>query len=145
MSHPLSIMFPFGRKGPNLSTHDPLDPAAGPAPEPVTTDAAAAVHRRLSRALADLGIMPQPIGPRVQPWTSLVDGVITFGALSPTTAARLANVLEDLASARPFAVAGRPECEEAVASSDFGQPFEPVASPYEAGSTPSRFHPRLAS
>ena len=119
-----------------MSTNDPLD-----------TTAAEAVHRRLSRALADLGIAPQPIGPRVQNWTTLVDGAITFGALSVTTAARLANVLEDIASGRE----GAPERgqgdndEDRATSSDFGQTFEPVASPFEAGSGPSRFHPRVAN
>lgn len=135
MSHPSCIIFVFGRKGPTLSTNDPLD-----------TTAAEAVHRRLSRALADLGIAPQPIGPRVQNWTTLVDGVITFGALSVTTAARLANVLEDIASGREGAPErGQGDGEDRVASSDFGQTFEPVASPFEAGSGPSRFHPRVAN
>ena len=135
----------FGRKGPTLSTNDPLDPAPDPA---AGSDAAAAAHRRLSRALADLGIAPQPIGPRIQNWTTLVDGVITFGALSITTAARLANVLEDIAAGRSCAPSiSRSEdddCDEAT-SPDFAQPFEPVAPPFESGSGPSRFHPRVAN
>ena len=118
-----------------MSTSDPNDSTA------------AAVHRRLSRALADLGIAPQPIGPRVQNWTTLVDGVITFGALSVTTAARLANVLEDIATGR-VAVPDRGHDDDDpghAASSDFDQTFEPVAPPFEAGSGPSRFHPRVAN
>ena len=115
--------------------------------DPNDTKAAEAVHRRLSRALADLGIAPQPIGPRVQNWTTLVDGVITFGALSVTTAARLANVLEDIAAGRAVVVDRGHEDDDAddMASSDFGQTFEPVAPPFEAGSGPSRFHPRVAN
>lgn len=127
----------FGRKGPILSTNDPNDVAT-----------AAAVHRRLTRALADLGIVPQPIGPRVQNWTTLVDGVITFGALSITTAARLVNVLEDIAAGRDASPNDRSDNEqdnEPDSVVDFAATFEPVASPFEAGSGPSRFHPRVAN
>lgn len=124
-----------------MSNNDPLDPVPD-------GDAAAAVHRRLSRALADLGIVPQPIGPRIQNWTTLVDGVITFGALSITTAARLANVLEDIAVGRANEpVSNRDGAEDGAppTSSDFVPTFEPVASPYENGASPSRFHPRVAN
>jgi hypothetical protein len=126
----------FGRKGPTLSTNDPLD-----------TGTAEAVHRRLSRALADLGIAPQPLAPRVQNWTSLVDGVITFGSLSPTTAARLANVLEDIVGRLDSLAVTRDGTDgyPFSDSGDFTPTFEPVAPPFDPVAAPSRFHPRVAN
>lgn len=127
-----------------MSTNDPLDIAPD-------SGAAGAVHRRLVRALADLGIAPQPIGPQVQNWANLVDGVITFGALSVTTAARLANLLEDIAAQQCDVPVARGQGDEfrdqpdatASTSADFAPTFEPVAPPFDPVSGPSRLHPRV--
>lgn len=131
----------FGRKGPILSISDPNNSTRDGV---VDDQTASAVYRRLTRALADLGIAPQPIGPRVENWSTLVDGVVTFGALSVVTAARLANLLEDIAAGRTVGSTDENDVGTCVASCDSGQTFEPVASPFEAGSGPSRFHPRVA-
>lgn len=117
-----------------MSTIDPL--SSGDAAM------ASAVHRRLARALADLGIAPQPIGPRVQNWTNLTDGVITFGALSVTTAARLANLLEDIAGNAGASSAVTTTTDD-EASVDFPTTFEPVAAPLDPAPASSRVHPRM--
>lgn len=123
-----------------MSTSDPADVPAFDAPDPT----ARAVYRRLSRALADVGIAPQPIGERVQSWASLIDGVVVFGALSIPTAARLASLLEDIASQLNTAVASPRDDFDNEPSGDFTPTFDPVAPPYEPGHGPSQFHPRTA-
>lgn len=141
------MMSVFGRKGPTLFTNDPIDSGRDAVREP---DAAGAVHRRLLRALADLGIAPQPVGPRVANWANLVDGVVTFGALSVETAARLTNLLEDIAAGRinTGSTSERDSIDDDnhdAASRDFAPPFEPVAPPFDPVTGPSRLHPRVAN
>lgn len=116
--------------------------------DPASNPTSQAVHRRLSRALADLGIAPQPIGQRVQPWSSLIDDIVVFGALSISTAARLATLLEDIA-VRVAAPCG--SAREAAdhhgevddVEGDFVSSFDPVAPPYEPGFGVSQLHPRI--
>lgn len=136
----------LGGKGPTLSTTNP----ATNNPKGAPGDPIPAVYRRLMRALGDLGIAPQPVGDEPQRWATLdvCDGetVISFGSLSLDTAARLANLLEDLV----------PGASSSAASADDGPhdpdgageyvmaPFEPVASPLEPYRSVSRQHPRTA-
>jgi hypothetical protein len=102
------------------------------------------------RALGDLGIVPQPIGDEPQRWANLDvrDGepVVAFGALSLDTAARLANLLEDLATGTP--TAGIPhgdDMHDPDGAAEYAlAPFEPVASPLEPFHSVSRHHPRTA-
>ena len=114
-------------------------------------DASPAVYRRLMRALGDLGIVPQPVGNEPQRWANLDvrDGepVVVFGALSLDTAARLANLLEDLASGAP--ASGISHTDDDMHDPDGAAeytlaPFEPVASPLEPFHSTSRHHPRTA-
>lgn len=118
-------------------------------------DPSAPVYRRLMRALADLGISPQPNGDAPQRWATLdeVDGtpVVAFGSLSIATAARLANLLEDIAAgtaggsgATTTNVDDESEHDPDGAAEYALAPFEPVASPLEPYQTTSRHHPRTA-
>lgn len=122
-----------------MSTADPANVPASPAPDPT----AQAVYRRLSRALADVGIAPQPIGERIQPWATLVDDIVVFGALSVTTAARLATLLEDLAGQLTLNNVVPRDAFDNDTPGDFTPTFDPVASPYEPEPGSSRLHPRL--
>ena len=110
-------------------------------------DASPAVYRRLMRALGDLGIVPQPVGDEPQRWANLDarDGepVVVFGALSLDTAARLANLLEDLASGAP--ASGISHTDDDMHDPDGAAeytlaPFEPVASPLEPFHSTSAHH-----
>jgi hypothetical protein len=122
-----------------------------------TTHPAAAVHRRLMRALGDLGIAPQPVvapepvGDEPQRWATVEtrDGetVIAFGALSLETAARLANLLEDLASGSSASsiTQSDDDTHDPDGAAEYAlAPFEPVASPLEPFHSSSRHHPRTA-
>ncbi|MFM7744941.1 MAG: hypothetical protein ACKO8T_04680 [Actinomycetota bacterium] len=102
------------------------------------------------RAFADLSIAPQPIGDEPRRWATLDtrDGetVVTFGALSLDTAARLANLLEDLASSSSASSAAHvDETHDPDGAAEYAlAPFEPVASPLEPFHSSSRHHPRTA-
>lgn len=121
-----------------------------------TTHPAAAVHRRLMRALGDLGIAPQPViapesvGDEPQRWATVEtrDGetVIAFGALSLETAARLANLLEDLAcGSSASSTVHDDDMHDPDGAAEYAlAPFEPVASPLEPFHSSSRHHPRTA-
>ena len=69
---------------------------------------------------------------------------MAFGELNVQAAARLANVLEDLA-ARVDAPCtnGVNRDHDDPTSSDFSPTPDPVASPYDPGYESSRFHPRM--
>lgn len=128
----------------NPATSNPTGGSSGPVP---------AVYRRLMRALSDLGIeprgvAPQPVGDEPQRWATLDvrDGetVIAFGSLSLGTAARLANLLEDLVpgAASSTASVDDDEHDPDGAGEYVMAPFEPVASPLEPYQSVSRQHPR---
>ena len=136
----------LGGKGPTLSTTNPATSNPIGAPD----DPDQAVYRRLVRALGDLTIDPQPVGDEPQRWATLDvrDGVsvVAFGALSISTAARLANLLEDLASGARSSSMTSATDEDMHDPDGVGEyvmaPFEPVASPLEPYHTTSRHHPR---
>ena len=130
-----------------MALQPPLPP--DPAVASFTDDpGSTAVHRRLTRALADLGITPVTIDNGSATWVRLSNDTIAFGELSVATAARLATLLEDLASAtscpaprvpwEPM-ITG-PEYELAVSG-----PFVPVAPPIAAFGSTSRFHPSVGA
>jgi hypothetical protein len=108
------------------------------------------------RALGDLGIAPQPViasepvGDEPQRWATVEtrDGetVIAFGALSLETAARLANLLEDLASgSSASSTVHDDDTHDPDGAAEYAlAPFEPVASPLEPFHSSSRHHPRTA-
>ena len=137
----------LGGKGPTLSTTNPATSNPSGAPGGATP----AVYRRLMRALGDLGIAPQPIGDEPQRWATLdsCDGetVVAFGSLSLDTAARLANLLEDLASGAPSPsiASANDDTHDPDGAAEYAMaPFEPVASPLEPFQAASRHHPRTA-
>jgi len=113
-----------------------------PSPTDPTRSAAAAVFRRLVRALGDLSIMP--VTADKSAWVALeVDGV-SFSGLDLAAAARLANALEDLAmrvGASCGVVVDQPNDD--ISSSDFVPTPDPVSSPFEPGVGTSRVHPRM--
>jgi hypothetical protein len=128
-----------------LSTTNPATSNQIGAPD----DPGQAVYRRLMRALGDLNIAPQPVGGQPERWSTLEvrDGVpvVAFGALSISTAARLANLLEDLASSSrsTSAVQVGDDVHDPDGVGEYVMaPFEPVASPLEPYQTTSRHHPR---
>lgn len=103
------------------------------------------------RALGDLGIAPQPVGDGPQRWATVDtrDGepIIAFGAVTFDTAARLANLLEDLATASPASPSTQSDGEvhDPDGAAEYAlAPFEPVASPLEPFHSSSRHHPRTA-
>lgn len=108
------------------------------------------------RALGDLGIAPQPViapepvGDEPQRWATVEtrdgEAVIAFGALSLEAAARLANLLEDLASGSSASLAVYvDETHDPDGAAEYAlAPFEPVASPLEPFHSSSRHHPRTA-
>lgn len=107
-----------------------------------------AVHRRLTRAFADLGITPVTVDNETATWVRMSNDNIAFGELSVATAARLATLLEDLVAGASGPVARvpwepivtGPEYEIAVAG-----PFVPVAPPLAPAVSSSRFHPSVNS
>jgi hypothetical protein len=128
-----------------LSTTNPATSNPIGAPD----DPGQAVYRRLVRALGDLNIAPQPVGDEPQRWATLDARddipVVAFGALSISTAARLANLLEDLASSSrsTSTVQVGDDMHDPDAAGEYAMaPFEPVASPLEPFHTTSRHHPR---
>lgn len=106
------------------------------------------------RAFGDLGIAPRTtIAPQttVAPQTTWAtvetrdgESVIAFGALSLETAARLANLLEDLASGSSATSAVHDDdMHDPDGTAEYAMaPFEPVASPLEPFHSSSRHHPR---
>ena len=128
-----------------LQPPPPTDPASvASLDDPAST----AVYRRLTRAFADLGITPVTIDNGSATWVRMSNNNIAFGDLSVATAARLATLLEDLATGSscpaPRApwepmITG-PEYELAVSG-----PFVPVAPPIAAFGSTSRFHPSVGA
>ncbi|MFM8389797.1 MAG: hypothetical protein ACKOA5_11170 [Actinomycetota bacterium] len=103
------------------------------------------------RAFGDLGIAPQPVGDEPRQWATLDtrDGetVVAFGALSLAAAARLANLLEDLASGSSASsiTQADDDTHDPDGAAEYAlAPFEPVASPLEPFHSSSRHHPRTA-
>jgi hypothetical protein len=130
-----------------LSTTNPATSNPIGAPD----DPDQAVYRRLVRALGDLTIDPRPVGDEPQRWATLdtCDGetVVAFGSLSLDTAARLANLLEDLGSGAPSPsiTSTADDVHDPDGAGEYAMAaFEPVASPLEPFQTASRHHPRTA-
>lgn len=131
------------------------NPVTGTPPGGAPNDPSPAVYRRLLRALADLGLCPQPVGGAAQPWVELAthDGtpVVTFAPITIAATARLANLLEDIAAG--VAITSVPSTDFDTESSEHDPdsaaeyvlaPFEPVAAPLEPFHVTSRHHPRTA-
>lgn len=124
-------------------------PPSNPAPTPVDVDPrATAVFRRLSRAFADLGITPVTVDRETPTWVRVSRDNIAFGDLSVATAARLATLLEDLASGNA-APAPRVPWEPMITGPEYelavSGPFVPVAPPIAAFGSTSRFHPSVGA
>ena len=116
--------------------------STAPSPSDPAQAAAAAVFRRLVRALGDLSITPTAADKRA--WVSLDGELVAFGGLDIMAAARLANALEDLALrvGAPCAM-GADGADDDTTSSDFVPTPDPVSSPFEPGVGSSRVHPRM--
>ena len=116
--------------------------STAPSPSDPTQAAAAAVFRRLARALGDLSIMPTAADKSA--WVSLDGDHVSFGNLEVAAAARLANALEDIVMRVGAGCAmGANGDDDDVTSSDFVPTPDPVSSPFEPGVGSSRVHPRM--
>ena len=121
-------------------------------------DNAQVVVRRLRRALEDLGIRPQTVAGGN--WVGLADnddegegsssnnGCITFQSVGVSDAARLANLLEDLAAVGPHARQYFPKSDYASEPDEYlaqRDVFTPVAAPLDPPYPASQHHPRVRS
>ena len=130
-------------------------------------DNAQVVVRRLRRALEDLGIRPQAVAGGN--WVGLAaaadndddndaddegkgdgsnNGCITFQSVGVSDAARLANLLEDLAAVGPHARQYFPKSDYASEPDEYlaqRDVFTPVAAPLDPPYPASQHHPRVRS
>jgi hypothetical protein len=119
--------------------------------EGTALESAQSAVRRLTRALSDLGIWPQPVA--AGNWVGLDPscGQVTFQAVSVADAARLASLLEDLAGTAGTASSSRqffPDCDYEPEPSEYlaqRDVFTPVAAPIDPPYPASQHHPRVHS
>ena len=120
--------------------------------EGAALESAQSAVRRLTRALSDLGVRPQQVvGDN---WVGLDQscGQVTFQPVSIVDAARLANLLEDLAGAAAGTASSSrqffPDCDYEPEPSEYlaqRDVFTPVAAPIDPPYPASQHHPRVHS